>query len=210
MRIGAFLKQSYIDWDGFVTAVVFTKGCNFRCGYCHNPYLVLPELMVQEPDVPQIDVINFLKDRVGWLDGVVITGGEPTIYGDLKQFIIGIKSLGYRVKLDTNGTNPSAVAELLSERLVDYVAMDIKNELTVDGYRAITPNFSQRYLDCILETITFLRQSGVPYGFRTTLINSIHTEKNIQELKHFLRKDEVHVFQEYREGVVVQNFVQQL
>ena len=131
MRIGAFLKQSLIDWEGRVSAVIFTKGCNFRCGYCHNPYLVLPELLRQTQDIEEHEVLDFLDRRKNWLDGVVISGGEPTLHEDLIPFIQKIKALGLPVKLDTNGSHPEVLEQLIGGKWIDAVAMDIKSALSL-------------------------------------------------------------------------------
>ena len=113
IRIGGLVKQSFVDWDGVLSAVVFTKGCNFRCGYCHNPALVVPALMRERPDVAESEVFDYLARRRGWLDGVVVTGGEPTLHAGLPAFLERVKALGYRVKLDTNGTNPEMLRRLI-------------------------------------------------------------------------------------------------
>jgi pyruvate formate lyase activating enzyme len=134
MKIAGLIKQSYIDYPGKMAAVVFTQGCNFRCGYCHNPSLVLPRLFHHNKLVAVSDVLIHLENRKDWLDGVVITGGEPTIHGDLPDFLRQIKSLGYLVKLDTNGSNPLMLEKVIKENLVDFIAMDIKTLLQEELY----------------------------------------------------------------------------
>ncbi|MGC9053845.1 MAG: anaerobic ribonucleoside-triphosphate reductase activating protein, partial [Candidatus Hydrogenedens sp.] len=124
MKIGGFQPFSLSDFPNCVSAIVFTQGCNFRCPFCHNPSLVLPELFL--PPIPEEALIAFLNERKGKLDGVVITGGEPTIQSDLMKFVSEIKGLGYKVKLDTNGSNPEILKELIENNLLDYVAMDVK------------------------------------------------------------------------------------
>ena len=119
IRIGGLVKQSFVDWDGVLSAVVFTKGCNFRCSYCHNPALVVPALMRERPDVAESEVFDYLARRRGWLDGVVVTGGEPTLHAGLPAFLERVKALGYRVKLDTNGTNPEMLRQLIASGAVD-------------------------------------------------------------------------------------------
>ena len=127
LLIGGLKKTSLLDYPDKISAIVFTQGCNFRCGYCHNPNLLKPN---QQEDIYSVDVFfDFLKKRVGKLDGVVITGGEPTLQKDLIPFVEHIKSLGFLVKLDTNGSNPQVLEELLNNKLIDYVAMDIKAPL---------------------------------------------------------------------------------
>ena len=125
MKIGGFQKlPNLLTIRGKIAAVIFTQGCNFRCPYCHNPELVLPELF--ENEIPFDEILDFLKFRKEKLEGVVITGGEPTLQSDLKPAIRRIKALGYSVKLDTNGTNPEILKDLIGEKLLDYIAMDIK------------------------------------------------------------------------------------
>ena len=126
MRIGGLQKLTLLDYPGKVACTVFLIGCNLRCPYCHNPGLVLPERM-DGHEIPTDEIFGFLEQRRGKLDGVCITGGEPTLWQELPEFISDIRSLGYTVKLDTNGTNPDMLKKLLSDSLLDYVAMDIKN-----------------------------------------------------------------------------------
>lgn len=123
MIIGGFQKTSLIDYPDKISAIVFTQGCNFRCGYCHNPELIKTDGSLIE----ESSVLDFLKSRVGKLDAVVITGGEPTLQKDLIDFIKKIKTMNYLVKLDTNGTSPNTVSDLINEKLVDYIAMYIRS-----------------------------------------------------------------------------------
>ncbi|MFR7708434.1 MAG: anaerobic ribonucleoside-triphosphate reductase activating protein [Alistipes inops] len=138
IRIGGLVKQSLVDWDGVLSAVVFTKGCNFRCGYCHNPALVVPALMRERPDVAESEVFDYLARRRGWLDGVVVTGGEPTLHAGLPAFLERVKALGYRVKLDTNGTNPEMLRQLIASGAVDFRG---------DGYQAFSGRGTLRSRD---------------------------------------------------------------
>lgn len=203
MRIGALQKQSLIDWEGKIVAVVFTKGCNFRCGYCHNPSLVLPDLLNQTPDIPAAEVLTYLSTRAGWLEGVVITGGEPTIHKDLKQFLIPIKELGFKIKLDTNGTNPLLIEELISERLIDYVAMDVKTVLDNGIYCGLV-NYSQTDLvGKINLSIKILREANIEYLLRTTIIPDFHTSGIIKRLQQELSKDN-YKLQEFRKGETIE------
>lgn len=186
MRIGGLTKHSFIDWEGKTTAVVFTKGCNFRCGYCHNPELVYPELMKRSEDIPETEIFDFLKTRKNWLDGIVISGGEPTVQKDLKDFIVKIKKMGFAVKLDTNGSSPSILKDLLNAGLLDYVAMDIKTILEIDEYQKICSIKDPQLLLKIENSIEILRKSGIDYQLRTTVIPHYHTNEMIDSLqKHF-------------------------
>lgn len=183
MKIGSLLKQSFIDWEGKLCAVVFTQGCNFRCGYCHNPSLVLPELFHVSENISEADVLSYLKSRTGWLDGVVITGGEPTVHTDLTAFIRKIKQLGFAIKLDTNGTNPQLLKELVDEKLIDYVAMDIKSVLIQSEYEKVTGIVSDKLFQKVLLSVDILRSGIIPYQFRTTILPEIHSAEKIAILE---------------------------
>lgn len=163
MIIGGFQKSSLIDFPEKISAIIFTKGCNFRCPYCHNPELFEG---TSEGVIPTSDVLSFLKRRRGKLDGVVITGGEPTLQKDLCGFIKELKSLSFEIKLDTNGTNSKVLNKLVTEKLVDYVAMDIK--APIEKYADIT--CSKVKIKEIEESVNFLLQNKVDYEFRTTVV----------------------------------------
>lgn len=201
--IGGFQKQSFIDWDGRTTAVIFTKGCNFRCGFCHNPALVLPRLFSTLPVVNVEEVIQYLKGRVGWLDGVVVTGGEPTIHATLPTLLERIKSLGFEIKLDTNGTNPKMVERLISSKLVNYVAMDIKTTLQEPNYQKIVRSVVPNAVSLVEQTLQVLRHSGIGYQLRTTVVPQCHTAQVVEALKVQF-KSESYVLQEYRDGDTVE------
>ena len=162
VAIGGIVKFSTVDYPGYVVASVFTIGCNMRCGYCHNPELVLPEQFADT--IPEHEILEFLATRVGKLDGVAISGGEPTMQADLPQFIAKIKAMGFRVKLDTNGTNPGMVRKLISEQLVDFIAMDIKGPL--EKYQQIAARPIDT--DTIQESIHLIKT--IPHEFRTTIV----------------------------------------
>lgn len=162
MTIGGIQKFSTVDYPGYTVASIFTIGCNMRCGYCHNPELVLPEQYAGA--IPEEEIFEFLEKRRGLLDGVAISGGEPTMQEDLPDFIRRCKKMGFLVKLDTNGTNPGVLRELLQENLVDFVAMDIKGPLEKYSQIAARPID----IDAILESIDLIRT--VPHEFRTTIV----------------------------------------
>ncbi len=164
MRFGGFLKHSLIDFPGTVAGVVFTQGCNFLCPYCHNPELV-PARRETGPD-PK-DILSFLETRQGLLDGVVISGGEPCLQPDLEAFITRVRTLGFRVKLDTNGSCPGVLARLLSSGLLDYVAMDIKTD--PDQYPTLMTG-NTGLPDRIRRSIALIMAGGVDYEFRTTCV----------------------------------------
>lgn len=195
-RIGGFVKQSLIDWEGVLAAVVFTKGCNLRCGYCHNPSLVIPDALERTVDIPEEEVLDYLSRRRGWIEGVVVTGGEPTLQAGLADFLRRVRGLGYWIKLDTNGTDPDTVGRLLAEGLVDYVAMDIKHLPEYAAYRRVTP-LSEAMMDNILRTVALLRSSGVACQFRTTVLPGLHTPEVCRRLEAMFA-GEAYVEHEFR------------
>lgn len=164
MRIAGLQKSSLIDYPEKIACIVFTQGCNFRCGYCHNPEL----FENKEPLMSLEAFFDFLKSRQGKLDGVVITGGEPTLQKDLKDFVKNIKDLGFLVKLDSNGTNYEVLKDLVNENLLDYIAMDIK--APIDKYEFIV-NCNVN-IENIKKSINLIKNSGVDYEFRTTVLKS--------------------------------------
>lgn len=194
MRIGGFEKNSLIDFPGLISSVVFTRGCNFRCPYCHNPELVDPAGDVSPrfsdtafTNVPgmvnPIECMAYIQKRRKYLDGVVISGGEPTLQGGLYQFCTDIKSLGLKVKVDTNGSRPDVITHLLRNDLADYIAMDIKTE--PDRYspwitRDLDPRLIRKTIDAILAW-------GVPHEFRTTCAAPIVDEKAFQVIGGLVR-----------------------
>lgn len=176
-------KFSLLDYEEKVSCVLFCKPCNFRCPFCHNGTTVLEA----DTTIPFEDILDYLKSRVGLIDAVVISGGEPTLMPDLpdlKEKIIKIKELGFSVKLDTNGTNPDVIKDLVESHLVDYVAMDIKNSLAM---YPLTTGTKNPLLDKVQQSIKYLMISGVDYEFRTTLVNEFHNEKSIEEMGQLIK-----------------------
>jgi len=190
MKIGALQKFSMIDYPGQLSAIIFTQGCNFRCPYCHNPELVKRELFVRP--LPEKELFDFLKSRINKLDAVCITGGEPTLHPDLPRLIAEIKQLGFLVKLDTNGTNPTMLQMLLEENLLDYVAMDVKAPLC--EYKKVTRTEVEP--DTLRRSIQLIENSQVEYEFRSTLVTTLHSESDVKKMakslgpakKYFLQK----------------------
>jgi pyruvate formate lyase activating enzyme len=176
MKIGGFQKVSLIDYPGRISAVVFTQGCNLRCPFCHNPELVDPARF--EDLIPEAEILSFLEKRKGRLDAVVITGGEPTLQPELTPFTIHLKAMGYRIKLDTNGTLPSLLEEMLDRKLLDYVAMDIKAPLERYSEVTNTKTDGQR----ILKSISLIMGSGIDYEFRTTAVKSLLGPGDLEEI----------------------------
>jgi pyruvate formate lyase activating enzyme len=167
MRIGGIQKNSLIDYPSKISCVIFTQGCNFDCPYCHNPELVTPSL--KEKGLDNQEIFAFLKKRKNLLDGVVITGGEPTLQKDIASFCREVKALGYPVKLDTNGSRPNVVARLIDEALIDYIAMDVKTD-PARYAPVICPRCDPQDIRSSIEIIL---KSGLPHEFRTTCVKTI-------------------------------------
>jgi pyruvate formate lyase activating enzyme len=176
MQINGFQKLTLLDFPGKVACIVFTPGCNFRCPFCHNASLVTH---IDGESIEEEEILSYLKKRQGLLDGVVVTGGEPTLQGDLADFLGKVKALGYAVKLDTNGTSPEKLKILVEKGLVDYVAMDIKN--TAAKY-PVTAGCGSAVLGKVEESIDFLLADTVDYEFRTTVTAELHTPQDIGDI----------------------------
>ncbi len=189
MTFGGLQKFTLIDYPGKTACVAYTIGCNFRCPYCHNPELVDETV---ETHISESEFFDFLAERKQMIDGVVITGGEPTLHADLPVVIQKIKELGYLVKLDTNGTNPMMLHQVVEGGLVDYVAMDIKSPLCKYSATVARPVD----IEAIQSSVDFLLSHPVDYEFRTTVIKGMQTPEDIEEIgkeirgakKYFLQK----------------------
>ena len=193
-QIGGLQKLTLLDYPGKVSAMVFTIGCNMRCPFCHNYELVEDIDKIKDLVDPQ-EVIDYLKKRKGVLDGIVITGGEPTLQRGLKDFIKTIKEeTGLLVKLDSNGLNPNVLKELIDEQLVDYVAMDIKNDFA--NYSGIT-GIANLPVDRLKESIKILEEGKVEYEFRTTVIKDFHTIERLKNIVGFIKKESNYFLQQF-------------
>ncbi|HEY9125434.1 MAG TPA: anaerobic ribonucleoside-triphosphate reductase activating protein [Bacteroidales bacterium] len=208
MRIGGFVKQSLIDYPGKIAAVVFTQGCNFRCGYCHNPQLVLPELFIEHLELAPINIISYLAKHKNWLDGVVVTGGEPTIHKDLPLFLKELKDLGYSIKLDTNGSNPYMLEQIVENKLVDYIAMDIKIAPEKDLYgKIIGIQMTDEIIEKIMVSILLLNNTSIEGEFRTTFIPGIHDEATVNLIQRLVGQNKSYKVNEFREGKTIEKSV---
>ena len=195
MQIHGLQKLTLLDYPGHMAATVFTGGCNFRCPYCHNSELVLrPESV---PMIREAEVFAFLKARAKMLEAVCVTGGEPTLQKDLPEFLVKVRSLGYRVKLDSNGQAPSVLAGLLQNKLVDYVAMDIKNCRERYGETIGVPNFRT---DAVEASVQLLMRSGIQYEFRTTVCKELHDTESIKRIGEWIAGARHYYLQPYRES----------
>lgn len=198
MRIGGFQKLTLIDYPGKIATTVFTVGCSFKCPFCHNPELVIKSEFLPWEGVEE-EFFAHLEKRKGKLDGVCITGGEPTIQPDIIEFIKKIKDIGYLVKLDTNGTNPNVLQKLYDLKLLDFVATDIKNapdryDETV-GLRA--------NMEKVKKSVAMIMSSGVPYEFRTTVVPGIHSEEDFNAVADWIDGADAYYLQEYRSGKTI-------
>lgn len=180
MKLSAVQRFTMLDFPGKIACIAFTPGCNMRCGFCHNPEFVLPEKIreIQKSFISEDAFFRFLKRRQGLLEGVVVSGGEPTIWADLPAFLAKIKELGFSVKLDTNGNHPEMLESLLKQGLVDYVAMDVKTSL--EAYSKLVGPIVKK--ENIQKSIQLLKASKIPYEFRTTLIKEVHTREILEDM----------------------------
>jgi len=182
MQIGGLQKITLIDYPGRIAATVFLIGCDFKCPWCYSSELVLPEKIKKQPRISQKEFFKFLKERKELLEGATICGGEPSINKDLPQFCKKIKKAGYLVKLDTNGSNPKMLKKLIDEKLIDYVAMDIK--LPREKYQKILGRKIK--IEDIEKSVKILKEGKVDYEFRTTVVPTILTKEDILKIAKWI------------------------
>ena len=194
MIFGGLQKFTLIDYPEKLAATIFINGCNFRCPFCYNPELVLAEQMQEV--FSQDEIIDFLKSRIGMISGVVLCGGEPTMEKDLPILAKQIKEMGYMIKLDTNGSNPVMLAELVENALIDYVAMDVK--APKDKYAKVTNSVID--IKSIEESINILKQGGIEYEFRTTVIPLLLGKEDILEIAKWIKPAKRYFLQQFRAG----------
>jgi len=213
MIIGGLQKFSLLDYPGRVSAIIFTKGCNFRCQFCYNPMLVWPievskskyahlkngEQQKVHPTINQDELFVFLKSRAGKLDAVVLTGGEPCLQKDLPEFIRKIKALGFLVKLDTNGSHPEVLAKLIKEKLVDYIAMDLK--APENKYKEVTgvkADFKK-----IRRSVKLIMRSDLPYEFRTTVVPGLINKDDIAAMGRIIKGADKWYLQNFKSNIAL-------
>jgi len=192
LTIKGLHKTTLIDYPDKVACTIFLPRCNFRCGFCYNKDLVVDYDPM--PTLSEEEVLGFLKDRKKWLDGVVFTGAEPTLHEELISFIPKVKELGYLVKVDTNGTNPDFLKELIDKKLVDYVAMDIKASL--ENYDKVTN--VKVDIDKIKESVEILKNGSVDYEFRLTCVPGLHTKEDIGKIGELLKGSKKMCLQQFK------------
>jgi pyruvate formate lyase activating enzyme len=197
MLIGGLQKTSLIDYPGNISAIIFTQGCNFRCPYCHNPELVKPKLF--GPRISEDELFDFLELKKGKLDAISITGGEPTLQPDLYDFIKKIKAMGFKVKLDSNGTNFEVLEKLIAEKLIDYVAMDIKAPL--EKYEEVVK--MKVDLENIKKSISLIINSNIESEFRTTIVKSLLSFADFEKIGELINGAPYYVVQKFVESKAI-------
>ena len=202
MQIKGFQKTSLIDYPGNICSIIFLPNCNFRCSYCYNPELVLDQGL---PEIKEKYVLEELEKRKNFIDGVTITGGEPTLHKDLPEFIRKIKKIGLLIKLDTNGTNPEMLKDLIKNKMIDFVAMDVKNSF--EKYEE-TVNIKA---DCrkLKESITLITESGIDHEFRTTVLLRLHKKEDLVKIAKEIEGARKYVIQQFvpAEKMLDKNFI---
>jgi pyruvate formate lyase activating enzyme len=202
MKILGIQKQSLIEYPGRISAIVFLGGCNLRCQFCYVPHLVLPEEIEKQKEIPQKEIFSFLKERKNFLEAVAISGGEPTIHKELPDFIRKIKKLGYLVELETNGTNPEMLKSLIGEKLIDYVATDVKHRLdSFEKYKEITGwVLTREMFENIKKSVKILLSGKVDYELRTTIMKEFHKKEDILEISKEIQGAKVYYLQNYQKN----------
>ena len=195
MNICGYQKTTLLDYPGHVAATIFTGGCNFRCPFCHNSDLVVNSTM--SPCISQEEIFSFLKKRKNVLSGICITGGEPTLQTNLSKFIKKVRSLGYKIKLDTNGYRPDVISSLLEDNLLDYIAMDIKAGLSNYAKVSGIPNLDTSK---IKESISIIENSGIDYEFRTTVVKELHNRQDFLEISEMLSSSSSYFIQSFKDS----------
>lgn len=193
MIINGFNKLTLLDYPNQVACIIFTKGCNFRCPFCHNGPLVVGN----DETIDEQEVLDYLDKRKNILDGIVVSGGEPLLQKGIKRFLKIVKEKGYKIKLDTNGTSPELLKEIIDQNLIDYVAMDIKN--VFKKYEEIV-GVKNTQLDNIRKSIKILENSNIEYEFRTTIVKEFHTIDDIKEICKLINEKSIYYIQNFQDG----------
>lgn len=195
LKLSGLQKLTLLDFPGTMACTVFTSGCNFRCPFCHNAPLVLPG--ANGETLEESELMDFLKKRLGIIDGVVFTGGEPLLHSDILELFKKIKALGYKIKLDTNGSFPDALEKAVNEKLIDRVAMDIKNSPSEYTRTIGTDRIDFSKIDY---SKSFLMSSGIDYEFRTTVVKGIHTEESLTEAAKWIKGAKEYYLQQFKDS----------
>ncbi|MEA3229344.1 MAG: anaerobic ribonucleoside-triphosphate reductase activating protein [archaeon] len=181
LQIFGFIQNSFIDWDGMIASVIFLPGCNFKCPFCHNHELVFEWKKLEDKRVDPSHVLSVLSEHKQWIDGLTVTGGEPTLHIDaLIPFLEAVRKIGVKIKVDTNGANPSALKKLSDCKLVDYIAMDVKAKLDEESYKKAAG--VDGLLDKVKESISFIISSGIDHEFRTTVVPGLVSGRDVCDI----------------------------
>lgn len=194
MKLASLNKLTLLDYPGKVACIMFTQGCNFCCPFCQNSTLIKKN---GEEEISEKELFDYLNKRKKILDGICISGGEPLMHDDIDLLIERIKDLGYKVKLDTNGSYPEHLQKLIDHKLIDYVAMDIKNDFKKYNETSGTKNID---IDKIKKSIKILKESNIDYEFRTTIIKEFHTVEDIKKISEYIGKDAKYYIQNYQDS----------
>ncbi len=197
MDFGGIIKQSLVDYPGQIATVLFTRGCNFRCPYCHNGHLLIKPGKADQSYLSTEELMKFLEERRGFIDAVVISGGEPTLNSKLPGMCQQLKNQGLLVKLDTNGTNPLMLEELIKEGLLDYIAMDVKAPLEYSKYLKAAGKISSEDFLNLLNSIYLLKRAPIEIEFRTTVVRGLHTPEDIIQIARYLMGAKTYSLQQF-------------
>lgn len=189
------IETSLIDWEGKIVSTLYVSSCNFRCPYCYNCDLIFHSNNFK--NIPFEDINNYLLERKDFIDGICMSGGEPTLYPDLPSYFKEIKDKGFLIKLDTNGANPKLLEDLLGLGLVDYIAMDIKSSLDFDNYSKAAGIKDKILLEKVKDSIKLIMNSKVDYEFRTTVVPILHTEETIIKIAKYISGAKKYVLQNF-------------
>ena len=213
MKIGGLQKLTLVDYPGKVAATVFLFGCNFKCGFCQNPDLVSPERVKRvegQNQIPESVFFEFLDSKIGLIDGICVTGGEPTINPDLIDFIKKIKAKGFLIKLDTNGSNPEMLEKLIEEKLLDFIAMDIKTsiDVKVKSQKSKIKNYDKATgtnvdIKKIKQSVDLIKTSGIDYEFRSTIVPGLVEETDIEKIGTWLSGAKKFALQQFQNKKVL-------
>jgi pyruvate formate lyase activating enzyme len=191
MKIGGFQRLSLLDYPNKLSAIIWTIGCNFRCPFCYNKQIVFGEVR----EIPEKEIFEYLEKRKKFLEGLVITGGEPTLQPDLKEFVRKAKKIGYLVKIDTNGSNPNQIKELIEEKLVDYISMDIKAPKgKYEELAGCKVDFKR-----IEKSVELIKQEAPDYEFRTTFVPKLLEKADILEIARWLKTSKRYYLQQFEQ-----------
>jgi len=200
MQIAGYLKTSLIEWPGKISSVVFVPGCNFRCPFCHNADLADPKRIRRLTLIPEEEIFKDLEKRKKWVDGIVVTGGEPTLQTDLPKFLKSLKKMGFETMIETNGSKPEVIDKLLNRQMIDYIAMDVKGPLDqkyleIVGYKKLNSK-NQKHIENIKKSVGLISNSGIDFEFRTTVVPGMHDQKILlkmaEEIKQLTVKQKLH------------------